>query len=444
MRGIQQELVQRNLGAVEVILEPRRVTFLGEPRHALSDVLPVLQLRGGELWKEVVHVNERSPRVRPPRRARVAASRAAHGCAAPGCAVAEQPGRRRVEMVPPPRAPVGDEPRASRIVRTPGRVPVPGARGYQTPAVPLRAIRSEEPFVAFTSPVLALPRAGAVVEAELLDDRLTPDADVPVEAPALHRGVDPGLSGLPRAPVRARTRVVSRPPKVVRFSTRRSIPVEFCVPRPLRRDALVVASLHGPFREFAHRGVRRGVRPGVRGAVGGDVVGELPIGMRVSQISRVEVRDAPAASTLGGGEVALPRAPRLVLDPDELAGRRRVLVASRGCERLAARTVQRERASARAQLAVARAPAASALVARDPRRVGNHHDSGTRRRRRRGRRRRTRVARAADVAPCPGIISQSRRSAPERRAHRVGPLDVPVDVHRRPRFDDHGRGCRPG
>ena len=76
VRGIQQELVQRNLGAVEVILEPRRVTFLGEPRHALSDVLPVLQLRGGELWKEVVHVNERSPRVRPPRRARVAASRA--------------------------------------------------------------------------------------------------------------------------------------------------------------------------------------------------------------------------------------------------------------------------------------------------------------------------------------------------------------------------------
>ena len=218
------------------------------------------------------------------------------------------------------------------------------------------------------------------------------------------------MSGLPRAPVRARTRVVSRPPKV--SPTRRSIPVEFsCHVRCA--DALVVASAWAVGNLLIGASSGRTAR---RGAVGGDVVGASH---RIAFPQSPRACATPRPHELGGGEVALPRAPRLVLDPDELAGRRRVLVASRGDERFAARAVQRERASARAQLAVARAPAASALVARDPRRVGNHHDSGTRRRRRRGRRRRTRVARAADVAPCPGIISQSRRSA----------LSVAASVH---------------
>ena len=154
---------------------------------------------------------------------------------------------------------------------------------------------------------------------------------------------------------------------------------------------------------------------------------------------------SPAASALRRGQVALPRAPRLVLDAHELARPARVFVASRRDEVFAVVAGQRERASARAEFVVAGAPAASRLVARLPRRVGYVNDAivvdvpcGAVVR---GLRRHSIVV---SILGTPRNSREPRRAKPERRAHRPRPLGVPVHVHRRPRLDDDSRGRRQG
>jgi hypothetical protein len=107
-------------------------------------------------------------------------------------------------MVPPPRATVGSHPILLYIPRPPRVVPGPDTGRHDPPRGELRAVGAEVRLVASAQPMLAIAKAGAVVEAELLDPLRAPVAEVPVKARTPHRRFHVGgsIAGrVQRAPV---------------------------------------------------------------------------------------------------------------------------------------------------------------------------------------------------------------------------------------------------